>query len=233
MVGQFEKALGHLRAAASTGDSIAMMQVGTIFLNRADFLAALDAFESARLSAKRTGDVALVAEADLGIAELEYVRGNLPRAIEIAKRLGDPQRQTPARSRSAATALLAACEAADIVKRGPVSVWTEGYRVREGLERVLRTDEGDPLVAYALGRFYLDSPPGFGDLDRAETLLARAAQGRRDNAVFRAMLIHVIHLRGRLKEGQRELELFERSFGRLPGAQELVERLKKGLNPLP
>ncbi|MBM3266606.1 MAG: tetratricopeptide repeat protein [Candidatus Sericytochromatia bacterium] len=229
--GHYDKALEQYRQAATLGDQSVHLLVADVLADRGEDAAAREAYETARLHAKRGGDALRAAEADLGLAQLDLLRGDLDKVLAAVERVQGGDKQAASRLRARLLALQSAARAGQVLKEGPVAVWTDGARAREALERALSVDDSDPRVLYALGRFYLEAPPGFGDRDRAELLMARAAKLRRANAVYRAWHIHALAIRGRQTEAQTELEAFEAAFGGSPAARAVADRLRRGEPP--
>lgn len=234
LLGQHEKALEQFRAAAALGDSSAWLLAAEAHLDRAEPGAALAAFESARASLASRGspDPVRSAEIDLGIARVELVRGNYQRAVEILERVEKGDRQAVNRMRARLLALEGVARAGLVLREGPVAIWTEGARAREWLERSLAVDENDAWVLFALGKFYLEAPPGFGDAEKAALLFSRATRVRPGNLYFRAWKVRTLQqIRGREAGGASELEAFEKEFGTLPGGRAMAEKLRRGEPP--
>ena len=232
LLGQYDQALDQFKAAAALGDPSALLLAADALADRGDPAAAFDSYESAKLAAKRAGDAGRQAEAELGIAQVETSRGNHRKALDIVTRLQGGDRQVVNRIRARLLALSGAARTGLVLQEGPVAIWTEGARAREALERALSVDENDATVLYALGRFYLEAPPGFGDNEKAELLLGRAAKVRPGNVLFHAWHLRALQLRGKSGGLEAELTTFEKAFGTLPAGKAMAERLKNGDPPI-
>jgi len=231
LVGAFDKALEQFKQAATLGDLGALLYTADALTERGDLVAARDAYETARMAARRTQDAGRQAEAQLGLAHVELLRGAYEKALTSLDAVQNGDKQAAMRLRGRLFALRNAVRAGQVLQEGMVAMWTEGARAREALNNALALDENDARILYALGRFYLEAPAGFGDPEHAEILLARAVKVRPGNVIYRAWWIRTLQQRGKEVEASREIANFEQAYAAYPASRPIVERLKEGRAP--
>lgn len=231
LLGQHDRALDQYKAAASLGDFSALLLSAEAYADRGDAQAAVAAYDAARLSARRAGDALRICEIDLGLAELELAKGNARKAAEVLDRIHAGDRQVVNTVRARLLALQGAARARMVLQEGPVAVWTEGARAREALEHALAVDESDPVVLFALGRFFLEAPPGYADPDKAALLLGRAAKVRPANVFYQAWRVRSLQVRGKAADSAAEVATFEKAFATSPLGKAMAEKLKSGAAP--
>jgi tetratricopeptide (TPR) repeat protein len=231
LAGAFDKALEQFKQAATLGDLNALLFTAEALTERGDLVAARDAFETARLAARRAQDPGRQAEAELGLAHVEFLRGAYEKALSSLDAVQNGDKQAAMRLRGRLFAMRNAVRAGQVLQEGMVAMWTEGAKAREALSNALALDENDARTLYALGRFYLEAPAGFGDLERAEVLLGRAVKVRPGNVIYRAWWIRTLAQRGKDAETSREIATFEQAFSAYPASKAIVERLKEGRAP--
>ena len=231
--GMSEEAIIQYKIAAFGGDPRVMVEKADALADRADFTQALSAYEDAASGAKRKGDADSQIWSELGIAQASFELGRFERALELADRLeAGPPKPLSGRQKAKLYTIRGEVQGERARKEGFISVATIAPKVRGILEKGISYDPEYPRGHYALGRFFLQGPPGFSDKGKAEQMLAKATKMRRTDFTVRAWYIRALQENGKDDPSRTELAAFKKDFGAHGGARAMASRLEQGKDPM-